>query len=42
MSVKAEIKSLRRIQGKISHGGRIAPFIRSTKNLSQKELSVNK
>ncbi|EDZ8079258.1 hypothetical protein GPC29_003175 [Salmonella enterica] len=31
MSVKAEVKSLRRIQGRISHGGRIAPFIHSTK-----------
>ncbi|EJU5095809.1 hypothetical protein N4U84_001397 [Salmonella enterica] len=31
MSVKTEIKSLRRIQDKISHGGRIAPFIHSTK-----------
>ncbi|EJL5138386.1 hypothetical protein NMN41_004614, partial [Salmonella enterica] len=31
MSVKAEVKSLRRIQDRNSHGGRIASFIHSTK-----------
>ncbi|EIR3453846.1 hypothetical protein LWV97_001887 [Salmonella enterica] len=31
MSVKTEVKSLRRIQDRISHGAHIAPFIHSTK-----------
>ncbi|EAA6550513.1 hypothetical protein DLB95_06760 [Salmonella enterica subsp. diarizonae] len=31
MSVKTEVKSLRRICERISHGGDIAPFIGSTK-----------
>ncbi|EED3050046.1 hypothetical protein QG11_22535 [Salmonella enterica subsp. enterica serovar Virchow] len=31
MSVKTEVKSLRRICERISHGGDIAPFIHSTK-----------